>query len=584
MIELKLGIMRKVSYSTKQTMTDVRTEQVCIKENCDLNSPIFKLNFNPSKYNYCSWVIQEQNIERFYYIDNIVYVHNNLFEIHCSLDILATYRNVILYGIRGRCLYCTNDYFWDQYYDDMRFSPSNLDTYRHSSFVDDRSYLYSHNNVFGLDNVTGNPILWDCQYDDSGNITSYGDGCYFMQTNGPIGVYNYIFDKATFERVITALLGGISAAFYDEKKYINICNWMPINYNEFISKIPGATTPDKIHFGGIDFVEVNAEYKVKQIPTYVLLTFDGGLKIPREDIAHPLFMENSRWNNLQLKTPSGVSEVNLDMCYPASKSNRGLYFSTTFDVISGDISTKYTYDTVSNFNDLQGSIIYESNFNCTQDILGLIQRSTNVKDIGIAAGVTAAAIVGAGLTGGLSSAGLAKVKAGADMIDRGTGAVRTLKSGESASLGFTTMINGIEENMKENAGTIGKIAVGGTIISKALTNTNRSTSSFTSSASLANIFNTVQLGSISLRLKPFRCRDFETDIGETYLDVYKKYCNKHGYPVNMYFDSIGNAQGHLYVFENPQIHFTSSYSYTYGLTDEIQSAILQIVSSGILVE
>ena len=56
------------------------------------------------------------------------------------------------------------------------------------------------------------------------------------------------------------------------------------------------------------------------------------------------------------------------------------------------------------------------------------------------------------------------------------------------------------------------------------------------------------------------------------------------HPVNIYFDSIGNATGYLYVFENPQIHFNSAYSYTYGLTDEIQSAILQIAASGILVE
>lgn len=587
MIDLTLGIMRKTSYSTKKTMVDTRTEKVCLKHACDINSPVFRLNFNPSKYNYCSWIIQEQGIERFYYIDNIVCVHKNLFEIHCALDILATYRNVILYGLRGRCLYSTNEFLWDQYFDDMRFSPSNLDTYRIGGLGDDDSYLYRHTNVFGTyGGPLYNPLMWDCNYDEEGNITSYGEGVYFLQTNGPTGVYNYIFGKAAFEETITALLGGISGAFSDKKKYINICNWMPIRFSELRDRITAATIPTKIYFGGIDFVNVadlEDSSQVRQIPLDTILTFDGGMDIPREDISHPIFLENSRWNNLQLKTPSGVAEVNLDLCYPASNARRGLYFRTSFNVLTGDINTRYTYDNTEYFNDLKGSIIYESNFTCAEDILGLIQRSINVKDIGIAAGVTAAAAIGAGLAGGLSNVGLAKVKEGAEMIDRGTGAVRTLKSGESASLGFTTMINGVEENMKANAGTLGKIAAGGTIVSKALTNFNRSSASFASSTSFASLFNTNQLGAVSLRLKPFRCKDL-VQSGKTYLEVYKEYCNNHGYPCNTYVDKILNADGTFWVFEHPQLYFTDVYSYTEGLTDEIQSAILQIAASGILVE
>ena len=96
MIEITFGHISKKPNSTKYSMDSTFTTSVALKERTDLKAPVFIVSFDPIGYNYCSWIIQERDINRYYWIDRVIFVHNNLWEVHCSLDLLATYRNDIL--------------------------------------------------------------------------------------------------------------------------------------------------------------------------------------------------------------------------------------------------------------------------------------------------------------------------------------------------------------------------------------------------------------------------------------------------------------------------------------------------------
>lgn len=70
---------------------------VVLKENTDVLNPVFLLTFdNPLtelfQYNY---VYAESLGYRYYFIDDIVQVTNKLWEIHCSIDVLNTYKTLI---------------------------------------------------------------------------------------------------------------------------------------------------------------------------------------------------------------------------------------------------------------------------------------------------------------------------------------------------------------------------------------------------------------------------------------------------------------------------------------------------------
>lgn len=66
-----------------------------LKENCDISHPVIlvqgEITSAPS-YNYC----QIANFLRYYFIDRIVIVRANLYEIHCTVDVLMSFKNYIL--------------------------------------------------------------------------------------------------------------------------------------------------------------------------------------------------------------------------------------------------------------------------------------------------------------------------------------------------------------------------------------------------------------------------------------------------------------------------------------------------------
>lgn len=75
--------------STKQPGSG-STISATLKENTSNINPVFTVNTNPNSYNYMS------AFGRYYYIDEIVYTANNLWEIHGSIDSLATWKSEIL--------------------------------------------------------------------------------------------------------------------------------------------------------------------------------------------------------------------------------------------------------------------------------------------------------------------------------------------------------------------------------------------------------------------------------------------------------------------------------------------------------
>lgn len=92
--DIELGIVTKKRNSTKIPTADemIRTESVVLKENCSDYNPVFTLNLSENifPYNYVKWD------EWYYFIDDVIRGRNNIFEVHCTQDVLATYKSYIL--------------------------------------------------------------------------------------------------------------------------------------------------------------------------------------------------------------------------------------------------------------------------------------------------------------------------------------------------------------------------------------------------------------------------------------------------------------------------------------------------------
>ena len=90
MATVSFGSFSKRRNSTKQptAFTDSRT--VTLKESCSQERPVFICTGNDFNYNYCIWD------NKYYFIDEIVSLKNNMIEIQCIMDPLATYKTEIL--------------------------------------------------------------------------------------------------------------------------------------------------------------------------------------------------------------------------------------------------------------------------------------------------------------------------------------------------------------------------------------------------------------------------------------------------------------------------------------------------------
>ena len=78
----------KKKNSTKQP-TGGTTANVVFKDDCSIEAPVFLINGVDLDYNYLNFN------GAYYFIDDIVLRNNNIYELHCSKDVLATYKTTI---------------------------------------------------------------------------------------------------------------------------------------------------------------------------------------------------------------------------------------------------------------------------------------------------------------------------------------------------------------------------------------------------------------------------------------------------------------------------------------------------------
>lgn len=565
-MQITLGKMRKKPNSTKRTLSASTNITVLLKEETFIENPTFILHTDPSGYNYVVWG------EKYYYIDcnNVRVNANNLWEVPCNMDILATYRDTIRYGLSGRIAYSTYSAWWDEFVDDLRFSPSYLR--RSNSLFEDLSYLHTNGNVFGT-NVMGYPKLWDFSNwtlgDDNIYRGSLGEGMYILVANSTHGRRTYALNEHGMHSMFNAHnLWGLAKT--DLKCIISLI-WMPIAYGLLRDEITGQFDNSVIQDNptiyvndsqnGINLTD-SADKSMEIFVNPLVLNFQSYINFPKipEDI--PYFCYNGRWNTMQLNTPSGSTSINLDRIYPYSWGSRKLSFNTKFDLLNGIVNTKFITDVTQGWSDGESSVIYETNMNIAIDVMGLIDKRIDTKSMvasyaldGFGTGVVA----GSAILGGVGVASAIN-KAGGTFYAGEVFRSGAAKIGEVASSNIGRQVIG---NSVLGA-TIGAFGSGSAL--KPSFDAIESNCSFASN--FASFFNTVQLGLISLRLKPYTCKEFldaPTSPKQTYID----FCSKFGYPVNKFSSSnyTFNLDNNYMLFDEVYLDTNSGYAMVDGLSE-----------------
>lgn len=337
-----IGNTSKRINSTSQTFSG--TSCSCIlKEPCSMQRPVFRVQglSKGSLYNYCSFE------GRYYWVDDIVYVTNNIQDVYCHLDPLATYKSAIT-NTYGFIQYGDSTH-WNPYVDDVRFAPEvarNVLDYEISlfpftpsstgcvvmTFAQTSSFDWTLNlstqspcgvhvgimSVSSLYEAIGDLTRFgDTVPQDPSLITSIGEACLEI--------------VQAFSRAMESSGGG---SFLDN---IKKCIWLPFELSSVVNALT-TTQRQGLMIGGmlasnVTWYEVQANqiftsYETKDITTNVEAT-----------TSNYKFLRNDRFLGMQFNTPSGCDRIPNDLALSPNGDIK-FYFKTAFSIQDGSWAVK----------------------------------------------------------------------------------------------------------------------------------------------------------------------------------------------------------------------------------------------------
>lgn len=530
-VNIVFGKTDKRINSTKQTFSgNTKTISCSLREPCSMQNPIFRFMLDTGTdagfYNYCSWG------SYYYWIDDIIYLSNDIIEVHCHLDPLATYKSSIK-NTHGFAVYSNADNK-SVNIDDTRLQPemgpamlrhtyscsifknknsqgqeSGIDcsnsgcvlmTFTQTNSVDWINNLSPHDNSSGTV-ITPNGIhtavlTWSQFRSCFADLNDFGSNIVpstLPQTMGDACLeIIQAFARAIQTTSGSSLLDNVQRAI-----------WVPLDYTDLINAT-GAVKRYGLMLGGA--LASNVEWY--EIPSTLVLQFQNYIELVDND--HKLlpannsnlsFLLNSRFSSLQIVTPGGYSEVGTDcLLYGGTK----LHMISSLSVASGEWSLKISKQ--SDFRDCLASFAGSIGFNLK------------------------------GTISAVPSASMQLAKAGANFVGAAVGmGVGAIVGGITAGEGM--YVNGIKDQMKfQHYGSETKAISSGIQHMVPQTNFNSDLPSGDFGGGASGLFLSPTAGTMSIQyicFVPYLC----SSVGG--VSQYEQYCNQYGYPCNKYLSLSG---------------------------------------------
>lgn len=217
---------KKENCTSRPTSSPKHTFNIVLKESTSFNNPTFILDFGGSlpDFNYIYW----EELDSYYYVDDIISRTNTVFEIVCSIDALATARPYII-AAESYVKYATNDY--NVYLKDDRIIPTTelTTTVTNNLFSD----------LAGYSKTTSMWIL--TTFSKTDGLASYAIN--YNQVE-------YLTQKLTDDG--TAIWGSIKELFGDAKGAIIDLKCIPLTESALQTNNCIADTTSRIYLGDYD--------------------------------------------------------------------------------------------------------------------------------------------------------------------------------------------------------------------------------------------------------------------------------------------------------------------------------------------
>lgn len=347
---VSIGNIKKRINSTNKNFSSSFSANCKLKEPCSMEAPVFIVQglSKGSFYNYAQFE------GRYFWVDDIVYLTNDIQEVHCHLDPLATYKDEIKTNFAW--VKYSDDWCWNQEIDDIRMQPEVQ--------------------------ITGNTPTVASMFTVPLTPT---DGTVIMRvmetaTSAHQGVKTYALSYANFKACLADLTGfldnitqGPVAGFTEYVQTLgklwgaigglgswrdNIlsCTYLPISYSFYTHW--GQSS------GGMYLGSVPTLVPCTELTSPITVVKNkGSLAIPWSSESQTRkFLKNPRWTTIQIMTPGGYQEVDpTDL-----KDQQSFGFYSALDICSGEWSCKVTESYIDT-----GEILAAFSGSIGVDILGM---------------------------------------------------------------------------------------------------------------------------------------------------------------------------------------------------------------------
>lgn len=227
MIELEFGVVKKKRNSTYIPTTELTaTQYAALKDGCSDHNPVFLLSNanNVFAFNYVKWD------NWYYFVDDVVREHNQLVSVHCSLDVLATYKAEIL---QTNCFVAYSSVSGGSWLPDTRIPQLN------DISVSSASYTLPFFGSFSMDDVgyyltaigqSGGCTTWDLSL---GQLTALINNISTDNSNELSNIMNRPF--TTPEEAVEALTYALAStnlfsnAYGNAASCIRACTWSTLD-------------------------------------------------------------------------------------------------------------------------------------------------------------------------------------------------------------------------------------------------------------------------------------------------------------------------------------------------------------------
>ena len=304
--------------STKQPLDTQATEiDVKLKDDCSVVNPVIETSSIPINANY----FYIDDFKRYYFLDNTERTSNQLKDLACEVDTLATYKSQIGASIAQIAYSSTG---WNK------------------DLIDNRAAILGSRTV---KTVHADTIL-----------ISNGDNCYIVgiinnSSDGKHGAVSYyIMNDAGLQALInkltdSSIVSQLQQQFTgDWMQLIVSCNWIPIPHTSAVLLYGGSVST--ITVGGLNFSDVSG-HKIGGAP--INTVFSKTLTIPKIGD----FRDLQPYTSASLYLPGvGLTDLNINDFY----NSESVKVSFSLDCISGEGLYQITNDN----NQLLKSVIFDA--------------------------------------------------------------------------------------------------------------------------------------------------------------------------------------------------------------------------------